>query len=247
MSTKPSYMPDAARGIKPKVKERYVHARSGRILVVISPNGTEYGTASVAPMNPDGTFGRSRDIKRTSLHRSATTPAGLRRTTGYVLESAMEGASPMNLRDDDADIEALGTDELIAYLDLLDTEAKALDKKLTETKAEVRRRIRTSGTAIVDGIALVTNRHLKFDARRAKALLSDDQLAAISVPKPDAARARILLTEDELNSVMVEQEWTITVREATDKDFENATTGHNPFTGQTAADGNVVDIANFAA
>lgn len=227
--------------------DRYAHARSNRVVVIIDPVGTVRGMASVATVLADGTFGRTRDMKCANLFATATTPDGRKRTTGYVLESALKGASIVPLRDEDANLADLDTNALVGYIDMLDAEAKALGKKLDEAKEEARRRIRVSGTAIVDGVAFVTHKSKKFSAKLAKSLLSDEKLKAISIDTPNSTRAKALLSEEELAMVTEESEWTITVREATDKDFENAATGYNPFTGKAPTGDNVVDLSTYNA
>jgi hypothetical protein len=187
------------------------------------------GFVTVATVRPDG-YGPHRVVKSDSFRTHYLDADGKPHKTGYVPVSKLPGDHPHARKTETGDmdlaehIDELSDDEL-AELILRQQEAMATAKDIIDrAKAVVKSRNKELATRVYGNVAMVFISGRKFDAVTARRNLSAEEYRSICMPKPDATLAKKILGEESAAYARTQKDngWTLTVREATDKDRDKA-------------------------
>lgn len=201
---------------------RYVNVRSNKVVETRNEGPASF---TIVTVTDDG-YGPRRRVPSASFHKSYLTGNGQPHPAGYVPVRTLPGNHPaamnteidrMELLEHLDDLSNAELADLIREQQRIVEEAKTL---VDRAKAVAKKRRKDVGLELHGDTAMVFTSGKKFDAKTASRNLSQDQLLAISVPKPDATRAKRMFGEDseEYKSCLKDNGFTLTVREATDED-----------------------------
>lgn len=213
----------------------YVNVRTNALVETFGEGRIEF---IVATVKDDGTHGRRRKVRASFFHDGYLASDGQTHSSGYVPVNSLPGDHPRAMKTEMTYMELLDAlpgmspDELarvIAEQQKILSEAKTLVERAKDI-AKGRRAETGTGTEVHGGIALVYTSGTKFDGPTAKRNLTAEEYSKILLPKPDAALARALFkTEpDKLDLCLKDNGLTLTVRQATEEDYERADNDGTP-------------------
>lgn len=199
---------------------RYVNLRTDNLIEVFNEGPATFTIATVT----DGGYGRRRPVPAASFHKNYLASDGQPHAQGYVPVNALPGDHPRAMKTEMTRMELLNhLDQLssaeLADLVLKQQQAKADAETLIDrAKAVLKSRRSDEGLEMHGNVSAVFTSGKKFNAKLATANLTPEQLQAISVRKPDATLAKDFLDADTYAKCQADNGFTLTIREATDKD-----------------------------
>ena len=214
-----------------EVNNRYINMKTGVTVQVLA---VEDGTAKVATVTATNRLINRRTMKVSSLRDDARTPRGALRRTGYIAVHALPEDHPL-APDFDAmpdpvvepapvdlfaapDVESMDEDELGDYSQGLHAQAALIEARLKVAKAELKRRNPEAKPYVFGRAYVGISSNVRFDAKLAKARLTDKEYTAICTPKPDSTLAKAILSEKRYAQICTDHGNKVEIRTATDED-----------------------------
>lgn len=208
----------------------YTNVATGAVVEVVSVNG-ETGKAEIVSVAPSGAKSNRRTIAVSSFRSGVNSAKGVPYRTGYVRSDLLAPAAAPVVHTKESvmdisepDFSAMTNEELAHYMDVTQAKKNAFESLFESAKEEWRSRHKDASTQVFGDTAVNTALASTFSADKAKRMLTDRQYAAICVTKPDAKLARKVLDENSslYRSLLTPSKPRITVRRATDEDYEAA-------------------------
>lgn len=230
--------------------KRYVNLRSNALVEVLAEGS---GTFRIATVTDDG-YGRRRTAPADSFHDNFLAGDGQPHTSGYVPVNSLPGDHPRAMKTEVDWMELLdnlGSLSNAELADVISEQQRILNEAKTvieRAKEVVKSRRKEIGTELHGNTALVFTSGKKFDAGYALAALPPDVLQTVCAPKPSPTLARAVLGEKSplYQACLKDHGFTLTVREATDKDRLEVLTQRGAAAAPVAAD-EVFELEHLSA